>query len=112
MDLSALQLAPQISRPPGHSIIVEGQLLQGIYFLEQGELEVFKNGVLIAEILDPGAVIGEMSWLLNALPTATVKTSTPWTFRHIANPAEFFRRHPDVTVHMAVLLARRLDSLN
>ncbi|MSU66684.1 MAG: cyclic nucleotide-binding domain-containing protein [Opitutus sp.] len=85
-------------------MIAEGQPLQGIYFLESGELEVFKGGVLIAEIHEAGAVFGEMSWLLGAAPTATVKTITPCTFRHVANPAEFFRQNPDATVHMAEIL--------
>ena len=112
MDLSVLRSAPQISRPAGHELITEGRPLQGVYFLESGEVEVCKNGVSIAEIYEPGAVMGEMSWLLATLPTATVKTSTPCTFRHVANPPEFFRLNPAATVHMATILARRLDSLN
>lgn len=112
MNLSVLLSAPQVSHPAGQVVITEGQPMNGVYFLEIGELEVLKNGVLIAEIYDPGAVLGEMSWLLGATPTATVKTLTASTFRHVANPAEFFRHHPDVTIHMAGLLARRLDSMN
>ena len=112
MDLSILQSAPKISCGAGEILITEGEPLQGVYFLESGEVEVFKKGVLIAEIFEPGAVLGEMSWLLETAPTATVRTATPCTFRHVANPPEFFHRHPDATVHMAVILARRLDSLN
>ena len=112
MNLSVLLSAPQVSYAAGQVVITEGQPLQGIYFLESGELEVFKGGSLIAEIHEAGAVLGEMSWLLGAMPTATVKTITPCTLRHVANPAEFFRQNPDVTLHMAGLLARRLDSLN
>ena len=112
MDLSALQSVPRISSAAGQVVITEGQALQGIYFLEGGEVEVIKNGVLIAEIRDAGAVLGEMSWLLGTTPTATVKTITPCTFRHVANPPEFFQQNPAVTLHMAVILARRVDSLN
>jgi CRP-like cAMP-binding protein len=93
-------------------VVTEGEPFPGIYFLESGEVEIFKRGVLIAEIFEPGAILGEMSWLLNTVPTATAKTSTPCTFRHVANPTEFFRAHPDATIHMAIVLARRLDSLN
>jgi hypothetical protein len=28
------------------------------------------------------------------------------------NPAEFFRKNPDIALHVAELLARRVDSLN
>jgi CRP-like cAMP-binding protein len=112
MDLSTLDAAPRFSCEAGHVLIAEGRAVQGIYFLEDGELEIFKEGVLVAEIHDPGAVIGEMSWLLNSTPTATVQACTRCTLRHVANPAEFLRHHPAVALHIAVLLARRLDSLN
>lgn len=112
MNLSVLQSAPQIACAAGTVVITEGKPLKGVYFLESGEVEVFKDGVLIAEIFEAGAIMGEMSWLLDTVPTATVRASTPCTFRQVDNPAEFFRRHPDATVHMAGILARRLDSLN
>jgi CRP-like cAMP-binding protein len=112
MNLSVLHSAPQVSCPAGHVVVTEGQPLQGVYFLESGEVDITKRGVLIAEIFEPGAVLGEMSWLLTTTPTATVKTRTPCTFRHVADPAEFFRRNPDANIHLATILARRLDSLN
>jgi hypothetical protein len=34
------------------------------------------------------------------------------TFRHVPDPKRFLREHPDVTLHVAALLARRIDSLN
>ncbi len=100
-----------MSVPAGQIVIAEGQALAGIYFLEHGEVEVLRKGVLIAEVFDSGSVLGEMSWLLGTTPTATVKTITPCTFRHVANPATFVRDHPEVALHIAVTLARRLDSL-
>lgn len=112
MDLAGLQAAPLVSVAPGEVLITEGEPLRGIYFLETGDVEVIKNGILIAEIHDRGAVLGEMSWLLGTTPTATVKTLTPCTFRHVANPPEFFQQNPSVTLLMAVTLARRVDSLN
>ena len=111
MNLSALQSLPLVSYPAGQVMVVEGQPLPGLYFLESGELEILKNGVLIAETYEPGSVIGEMSWLLETTPTATVRTLTPATFRHVAQPAEFLRQNPDVVLHIAVTLARRVDSL-
>lgn len=112
MDLSPLQSAPSLSYPAGHVLITEGQPLAGVYFLESGDVDISKDGVLVAEIHDAGAVMGEMSWLLDTVPTATVTARTPCTVRHVARPAEFFREHPDATLHMARLLARRVDSLN
>ncbi len=112
MDITTLISAPQISVPAGRVVIEEGRPFAGVLLLEQGELEVIKGGVLIAQIYEPGAVLGEMSWLLATLPTATVRTRTPATFRQVTNPGVFFREHPDAAIHLATILARRVDSLN
>ena len=112
MDLSLLQTLPAISCAAGDVLITEGRPSAGLYFLESGEVEVLKGGELIAEVYEPGAVFGDMAYLLGSAPTATVRALTPCVFRHVAEPREYFRKHPDSALHMAVILARRLDSLN
>lgn len=112
MNLSPLSALPLINVSAGEILITQDRPLSGIYFLETGEVEVLKNDVRVAEIYEPGAVFGEMSWLLDVQPTATVRTLTACTFRHVADPTTFLRAHPDVTLHMAAILARRIDSLN
>jgi CRP-like cAMP-binding protein len=111
MDLSFLETLPVLSVPAGHVLIEEGQPITGLYFLETGEVEVLKGGTLIAEIYDAGAVFGDMAYLLQTVPTAMVRTLTPCQFRHVAAPAEFFQQNPQVALHVAQILARRLDSL-
>ncbi|HEY8995256.1 MAG TPA: cyclic nucleotide-binding domain-containing protein [Lacunisphaera sp.] len=112
MNLSFLQALPVLEVPAGHTLIEEGRPITGVYFLESGEVEVFKGDTQIAEIYDPGAVFGDMAYLLHTTPTATVRTVTSCQFRHVSDPAEFFRRNPEVALHMAVILARRVDSLS
>jgi len=112
MDLTHLQSLPRLALDTGAVLIVEGQPVQGIYFLESGEVEVRKDDVIIAEVYEPGAIFGDMAFLLDVVPTATVKTVVPSVFRHVPNPREFFRQHPDYALHTATILARRLDSLN
>ena len=112
MDLSLLQTLPQISCAAGQVVITEGEPIRGIYFLESGEVEVLKSGIQIAEVYEVGAVFGDMSYLLKAEPTATVRAITPCVFRHVIDPPAFFRQHPAAALHMAEILARRLDSLN
>ncbi len=112
MDHALLKSLPLVSLAAREALIGEGQPLQGIYFLESGEVEVLKGTTLIAEIFEPGAMFGEMSFLLHVPPTATVRALTPCTFRHVAQPAEFLRQHPEVALYMAGILARRLESLN
>lgn len=112
MDPAILRNLPAVSFGAGETIITEGQALAGLYFLEAGEVEVLKGGVVIAEVFQPGAVFGDMAFLLGSAPTATVRTLTAATFRHVADPAAFFVAQPAASLHMAAILARRLDSLN
>lgn len=112
MEISILRSLPQVSCAAGHALITEGQPLEGLYYLESGEVQVLKGAVLIAEVYQAGAVFGDMAYLLKTEPTATVRTLTPCTFRHVADPAAYFLQHPAAALHMAAVLARRLDSLN
>lgn len=112
MDFSFLQNLPALSLAAGQVLIEENRPVAGLYFLESGEVEVLKGGTLIAEVYEVGAVFGDMAYLLQTPPTATVRSLTPCSFRHVADPASFFSQHPEVALHMAVILARRLDSLN
>lgn len=108
----ALASLPLVSCPPGSVLIAEGKPLQGLFFLASGEVEVIKQGVLIAEVYEPGAVLGEMSWLLGSLPTATVRALTPCTFRQVSDPEGFLRQHPEVALQISATLARRIDALS
>ncbi len=112
MDFSLPENLPRLSTAAGHELITEGQAVTGLYFLESGEVEVLKGGTVIAEVYAPGAVFGDMAYLLATPPTATVRTLTPCVFRHVADPREFLRLHPELALHVAAILARRLDSLN
>ena len=112
MDSALLQTLPLVSFAAGQVVIEEGRPLQGIYFLESGEVEVVKSGIVIAEVSDAGAVFGEMSLLLGVAPTATVRAIGPCALRHVRDPEAFFSRNPGVALDVARVLARRLDSLN
>jgi CRP-like cAMP-binding protein len=103
---------PQVTLAAGQVLITEGQPIPGLYFLESGEVEVLKEGIQIAEVYQVGAVFGDMAYLLKTEPTATVRAITPCTFRQVSDPPAFFRQQPDYALHMAEILARRLDSLN
>ncbi|MEN9403675.1 MAG: hypothetical protein RL091_2378 [Verrucomicrobiota bacterium] len=112
MDLAILQTLPRLSLPAGHVLIEEAAPIRKIFFLESGEVEVIKGGTLISEVYDAGAVFGDMAFLLQSLPMATVRTTTPSVFREVDDPAGFFRQHPEVSLHVAIILARRVDALS
>ena len=59
-------LAVQLRRSfnTGETIIEEGSTTGMLFFLIDGEVEVYKDDVQIAAISEPGSVFGEMSALL------------------------------------------------
>ena len=96
----------------GSVVIEQGSRADHLYFLIEGRVEVLKDATTIAEVSEPGAVFGEMSVLLDAVHTATVRVSAPSSFRVAAASLGFLRDHPEVALYVAQILARRLDSLN
>jgi CRP/FNR family cyclic AMP-dependent transcriptional regulator len=83
--------------PAGTLIIREGGTTGHLYVLIEGRLEVLKGDTVVASIAEPGAVVGEMSVLLD---------STVYEF---IDAASFLRDQPAVALLIARLLAQRLN---
>jgi CRP-like cAMP-binding protein len=96
----------------GEIVITQNGQSRLLYVLIDGEVEVLRDEVRVAKVADPGAVFGEMAALLGGPHTATVRALRASTFALIENPREFLRSSPDASLHVAELLARRLDRLN
>ena len=63
-------------------------------------------------VLDtPGALLGEMSTVLDRPATASVVAVTDVTLLEATDGAGFLREHPDVLLEVARTLATRLDNL-
>jgi DNA-binding SARP family transcriptional activator len=90
---------------PGDIIVTEGATADVVYWIEQGEVEVFTNGEggseLILARLGPGRYFGELAALLGSRRTASVRAATPTTVS--VHTVESFRirlgaeRREDVT---------------
>lgn len=95
---------------PEETILTEGDESRDMYILVDGQLDVLKGNKKIWEITEEGAIFGEMSFLLRAKRTATVKARTPVSVLHIpaADIEGFLNNHPEVAVEIARLLASRL----
>lgn len=93
---------------PGMELIAQGGRTGQLYVLRDGELEVLRDGTHIATIKTPGSVIGEMSVLLDAPQTATVRAVTAVDFFVIDNAIDVLRSHPDWLLQIARLLAQRV----
>ena len=95
----------------GTVIFLQGDKSQDMYFLVSGHIEVFKDDKKIADISEPGTTVGEMSYLLRARRTATIKALTD--VEVIMIPADqiedMMQKYPSIAYHMSLKLAARLE---
>jgi CRP-like cAMP-binding protein len=61
---------------PGHKVIQEGIPADGLYIILSGQVDVTKEGKVLAHLRE-GEIFGEMSLLTKTAATATVKSSKP-----------------------------------
>jgi CRP/FNR family cyclic AMP-dependent transcriptional regulator len=99
----------QRSVSAGTLILHEGGTTGHLYVLIEGRLEVVKGDTVVAIITEPGAVLGEMSVLLDQPHTATVRAASDSAVYEIGDAASFLRDQPEVALLIARLLAQRLN---
>jgi CRP/FNR family cyclic AMP-dependent transcriptional regulator len=93
---------------PGDLLIEEGGAKGRLYVLESGELAIIRDGVEVAAVSDHGALVGEISALLDSPPSATVKAKTNVRAYIVPNPVGRLLDDPALLLHVARLLAHRL----
>ena len=107
--LTLVKGQPQRSLVRGEVLIEAGEAGGELYVLEKGKLVVERDGVAIATIIEPGALIGEMSVLLGIDHSATVRAELPSTVRVIEDAVPFLERNPLMTLHVATMACERLN---
>jgi CRP/FNR family cyclic AMP-dependent transcriptional regulator len=95
----------------GRIVIEQGTASGPLLVLIQGEVEVLRDDVRVAKATEPGAVFGEISVLLGSPHTATVRALKPSAFAIIENPRQFLESSAEASLHVAGLLAARLNAL-
>jgi CRP-like cAMP-binding protein len=95
----------------GEDVISQGQRCGVMMVLVEGQVEILRDEVRVSKATQSGVLFGEMAVLLRAPATATVRTLTPAKFVVIENPREFLEQSAAASLHIAELLAGRLDSL-
>ena len=93
----------------GEILIEAGGQGGQMFVLETGRLTVSRDGVDVAIIAEPGALIGEMAVLLGTDHSATVTADVASTVRVIDDALAFLERTPIVALHVATLACERLD---
>jgi CRP-like cAMP-binding protein len=95
--------------PAGTRVIHEGASTGHLYVLIEGRLEVLKGDTVVAIIGEPGAVVGEMSVLLDQPHTATVRAASESTIYEFSNAGSVLGEQPALALLIAKLLAQRLN---
>jgi CRP-like cAMP-binding protein len=98
--------------PQGALVVHEGGRTGHLYVLIEGRLEVIKGDSVVAVLTEPGAMLGEMSVLLDQPHTATVRAAADSVVYEFDDAAAFLRDQPAVALLIARLLAQRLNVAN
>ena len=108
--LKSFDRSPARIFAPGSLLITEGGKPGILYVLESCEVEVVRHGIVVATIAEPGAIIGEMSVLLDSPHSASVRAKGTVMAHVVENAAEALRKRPELTYKVAQILARRLGA--
>jgi CRP-like cAMP-binding protein len=98
--------------PEGTFVLHEGSKTGHLFVLLEGRLEVIKGDSVVAVLTEPGALLGEMSVLLDQPHTATVRAAADSVVYEFDDAAAFLRDQPQVSLLIARLLAQRLNVAN
>ncbi len=94
----------------GQDLVREGERSGHLFVLDSGEIEVSKGMVEIFRSQTPGTIFGEMGALLDVPHTATVTAATTVKAYRIKDPGAFLGSDPEIALHAATILAKRLQS--
>lgn len=97
---------------PGEPVLSHATATGRLLFLKDGVVDVALEDVFIARVAEPGAVFGEVSFLLDLLHSATVVAAERSSFHVIEDPEAFLEAEPRVAIYLAQVLARRLNAVN
>jgi CRP/FNR family cyclic AMP-dependent transcriptional regulator len=100
---------PEVAFAPGEAVVREGGAAGGIWVLVSGDLRVRKGDAVVNTISRPGALVGEVSVLLDSVSSATVEATEPSILRYAADGRALLNSDPLITMLVAKGLAERLN---
>lgn len=96
---------------PGQTILSQGEEGNGFFVLESGTLEVFKDDILLAVLMYPGTIFGEMGDILGRARSCTIKAKNKAkvSFHQYESLEALVAQNPEIAVKVIRTLANRLD---
>jgi CRP/FNR family cyclic AMP-dependent transcriptional regulator len=105
-----LEALPVATYRAGETVLVAGSKTGRLLILKKGAVAILKGSIEIAKVTEPGAVIGELSALLDQPHTADVEALEDSQFR-VAD-ATLLETNPAAILHVAKIMARRLVAID
>ncbi len=101
----------EINVQEGQTIIRQGEQGSGFYILKSGTLEVYRDDILLAVLMYPGTIFGEMADILGRERSCTVKAKNAATIElhEFTSLEDLMQNQPDVAIKLVRTLASRLD---
>lgn len=105
-----LEALPIATYRAGEVVLTAGSKTGRLLILKSGAVVILKGSIEIAKVEEPGAVIGELSALLDRPHTADVRALEVSQFR-VADSA-LLEKDPIAVLHIARILAQRLVAID
>jgi len=92
----------------GQTILAEGERMGKLFVLVDGQVEIIRERTQVAHVDEPGSIFGEMAVLLDMPHSASVRALSDIVVYEIPDALTFLESRPDLSLHIATMLARRL----
>src|SRR5215510_10760277 len=106
-----LATLPLATYQAGETVLAAGSRSGRLLILKKGAVAIVKETIEIAKVAEPGAVLGELSALLDQPHTADVRALETSEF-HVADAANLLSQDSVALLYVEQVLARRLDGAN
>ena len=94
--------ATQLTFEPSSILLDEGRKTDRLYVLIEGVVEIVRDGVRVALVNEPGAILGEMSVLLDLPHTAMVRALSSGRAYELEHARTFLRSRPDTAIYLRI----------
>ena len=97
----------------GETVLAAGELGKGFCILEDGVLEVVRDGQVLSEIDTVGSIFGELSEILGLKRDAVIQAKSKAKVRHVEESiGDIVSKNPKVAIKLIKTLGRRLYRMN
>lgn len=110
--LRRIAVLPERAFEAGEPVLRAGGATGQLMFLKRGALDIEIEDEHLVRVAEPGAVIGDIAFLLGRPHTADVLAAIRSVLYVAEDPDGFLKSEPEVTLYVAQVLAHRLNAVN